>query len=108
MSDYVDSMNLMNVQHDEEGYSTYFCKSYNSNPVEYLHPEDTYSCVVHRINQAIAYRAVHPDRPLPPPADILLKYSKPLPELVHTSEKARQKLIEAFKVTKGVFVIWYC
>lgn len=37
--------------------------------------EETFSPVVHRIEDAIKYRAVHPG--LPPIADILLKYSTP-------------------------------
>jgi ATP-dependent DNA helicase 2 subunit 2 len=71
------------------------------NPVEYLRPDDTYSPILHRINQVISHRAVHPDEPLPPPMDILTKYSHPPPELVKGSEKVRQKLIEAFNVKKG-------
>ena len=73
-----------------------------SKPVEYLRPEDVYSPVVHRINQAIAYRAVHPNKPLPPPANILLKYSHPPEDLVKGSEKVRQNMIEAFNVKKGI------
>jgi ATP-dependent DNA helicase 2 subunit 2 len=74
-------------------------------PVEYLRPEDVYSPVIHRINQAIAYRAVHPNRPLPPPANILMKYSNPPEDLVKGSEKVRQKMIEAFNVKKGILSI---
>jgi hypothetical protein len=73
--------------------------------VEYLRPEDVYSPVIHRINQAIAYRAVHPNRPLPPPANILLKYSNPPEDLVKGSEKVRQKMIEVFNVKKGILSI---
>ena len=71
------------------------------NPTEYLRPEDTYSPLLHRINQVIGFRAVHPDKPLPPPIAVLTKYSHPPPELVKGAEKVTQKLIEAFNVKKG-------
>jgi len=72
-----------------------------SNATEYLKPEDTYSPLLHRINQVIAYRAVHPNKPIPPPSDMLIKYSHPPADLIKGSEKVRQKLIEAFNVKKG-------
>ena len=75
--------------------------TYFRNPIEYLRPEDTYSPVLHRINQVIGYRAVHPNEPLPPPIEVLTKYSQPPEELVKGSEKVRKKMIEAFDVKKG-------
>jgi len=76
--------------------------SYHRKYVEYLLPEDVYSPLVHRINQVISYRAVHPNAPLPPPFNILVKYSHPPGDLIKGSEKVRQKMIEAFNVKKGL------
>ena len=78
------------------------------NPVEYLRPEDTYSPLLHRINQVIAYRAVHPTDPIPPPIEVLTKFSQPPAELVKGSEKVRTKLIESFNVKKGFTSIYWC
>jgi ATP-dependent DNA helicase 2 subunit 2 len=102
MSEYVDSMNLMTVQRDEEGYTYIHILLTFSNSTEYLRPEDTYSPLLHRINQVIGYRAVHPNAPLPPPTDILTKYSHPPEDLVKGTEKVLQKLIESFNVKKGI------
>jgi ATP-dependent DNA helicase 2 subunit 2 len=67
-----------------------------------LPPEETYSPLLHRINQVIAFRAVHPDKPLPPQIEVLTQYSHPPPELVKGAEKVIQNLIEAFNVKKGI------
>ena len=66
--------------------------------------EDTYSPVVHRINQAIRRRGVQPNEAVPPPADILTKYSAPPPKLVSESASQLQKLVEAADVKKGKFL----
>jgi ATP-dependent DNA helicase 2 subunit 2 len=59
MSDYVDSMDLSIAGQDEEG-----------EPTEYIPIEETYSPMVHRLNQAIRQRAVHPDAPVIPPSEL--------------------------------------
>lgn len=74
-----------------------------STPTEYMPIEDTYSPLVHRLNQAIRRRGVQPDEPVTPPADILTKYSVPPPELVSESASQLQKLVEAADVKKGMF-----
>ena len=76
--------------------------------MEYLNPEDTYSPLLHRINQVIGYRATHPNDPIPPPLDILTKFSHPPADLIKGSEKVQQKLIEAFDVKKGTSRIPPC
>jgi ATP-dependent DNA helicase 2 subunit 2 len=63
--------------------------------------EDTYSPLVHRINQAIRRRAVQPDEAVTSPADILIKYSVPPPELVSESASELNKLVAAADVKKG-------
>jgi ATP-dependent DNA helicase 2 subunit 2 len=66
--------------------------------------EDTFSPVLHRINQAIRRRAVKPDEGVTPPADILTKWANPPPELVSQSNPILEKLIKAADLKKGMFV----
>jgi ATP-dependent DNA helicase 2 subunit 2 len=65
--------------------------------------EDTYSPILHRINQAIKRRAVRPDEPVQPPAEILIKYSHPPEDLVKKSEAQLGKLVAAANIKKGAY-----
>jgi ATP-dependent DNA helicase 2 subunit 2 len=67
--------------------------------------EDTYSPAIHRINQAIRTRAVQPDKPIDPPAEILIKWSNPPQELIKKATPELQKLIEAADVKRGNFML---
>ena len=89
MSDYVDRMDLSDLGKDGEG-----------NPAEYMNMDDVYSPVLHRIDQAVRWRAVHPTEPVPPPYDILTRYSHPPEELVAGAKKKLEKLIAAADVKK--------
>lgn len=89
MSDYVDRMDLSDLGKDEEG-----------NPAEYMNMTDTYSPVLHRIDQAVRWRAVHPTEPIPPPYEILTRYSNPPEELIARAKKKLEKLIVAADVKK--------
>ncbi|RPA80123.1 SPOC domain-like protein [Ascobolus immersus RN42] len=91
MDDLVDSMDLMTAGTDDDG-----------NPCEYAKVEDVFSPLYHRINQVIKYRAVHPDEPVPPPHDILVKYSQPPKELLEKEdfEKAHEAVLQAAEVKK--------
>ncbi len=89
MSDYVDRMDLSEFGKDDEG-----------NPAEYMNMTDTYSPVLHRIDQAVRWRAVHPTEPVPPPYNILTRYSNPAEELVAGAKKKLEKLIAAANVKK--------
>lgn len=80
----------------------------NSAPTEYMPIEDTYSPVLHRISQAIRRRAVRPEEPVAPPAEILIKYSKPPEELIQASKTQLSKLIAAADVKKGKTTIFVC
>lgn len=71
--------------------------------MEYMTIDETYSPLLHRINQAVSRRAVHPDEPVQPPAEVLLKWSKPPEELVKASQKELNRLIAAADVKKGIF-----
>ena len=89
MSDFVDRMDLSDLGKDDEG-----------NPAEYMNMTDTYSPVLHRIDQAVRWRAVHPTEPIPPPYEILTRYSNPPEELIAGAKKKLEKLIAAADVKK--------
>ena len=89
MSDFVDQMDLSDLGKDDEG-----------NPAEYMNMTDTYSPVLHRIDQAVRWRAVHPTEPVPPPYEILTRYSNPPGPLVAGAKKKLEKLMAAADVKK--------
>lgn len=90
MSDYVDAMDLSTFDRDDEG-----------NPAEYMKFEDTYSPLLHRVNQVIRWRAMSTisDR-LPDPPAILTKFSNPPPELIGKIERQLSALKSAGDVKK--------
>ncbi|KAK5664054.1 hypothetical protein OQA88_268 [Cercophora sp. LCS_1] len=89
MSDFVDAMDLSEFSTDDDG-----------KPAEYAPIDDLYNPIIHRINQAIRARAVHPDEPVGEPAEILLRYSKPPEALVKDAYSAIEELIDAAEVKK--------
>jgi ATP-dependent DNA helicase 2 subunit 2 len=89
MNAYVDAMDISEYGRDDDG-----------NPCEWAAIDDTYSPVLHRIQQAIRRRAVKPDEPVQPPAEILVKYSHPPEELVKASKRKLDALIDAAEVKK--------
>lgn len=89
MSAYVDAMDLSSFGKDDEG-----------KPIEYMMIEDTYSPVLHRINQAIRRRAVQPNEPVQPPSEILIKYSHPPDELIKAGQKQLKTLVDAAGIKK--------
>jgi ATP-dependent DNA helicase 2 subunit 2 len=62
--------------------------------------EDTYNPILHRINQILHWRAVHPTEELPQPYDILTKYSNPPAQLVKRAQPALESVIKAADVKK--------
>ncbi|KAL9049711.1 MAG: hypothetical protein Q9206_005394 [Seirophora lacunosa] len=89
MSDYVDRMDLSTFGKDDEG-----------NPSEYMPMTDTFSPVLHRIDQAVRWRAVNPTEPIPPPYEILTRYSQPAKDLVAQSKRRLETLMAAADVKK--------
>jgi len=87
MSKYVDSMDLS--KGDEEDEET-----------EYAAIDDTFSPLLHRINQVIRHRAIHHDSPIPGIPTILTKFSHPPSHLVSKSKSHLDKLISAGNVKK--------
>ena len=63
--------------------------------------KDTYSPLLHRVDQGIRWRATHPTEPVPPPYEILTRFSKPPVDLVKSSEEQLKRLIGAADVKKG-------
>lgn len=59
MNDYVDRMDLSTAGKDDEG-----------EPAEYMIIEETFTPIIHRVNQAIRQRAMYPDDPIGPPAEM--------------------------------------
>ncbi len=74
---------------------------HSRNDADYMPMTDTYSPVLHRIDQAVRWRAVHPTEPVPPPYEILTRYSKPPGELVAKARRQLDKLVAAADVKKG-------
>ncbi|EEA20653.1 ATP-dependent DNA helicase yku80 [Talaromyces marneffei ATCC 18224] len=87
MSKYVDSMEL--IDKDEEGEI-----------VETIPMEDNYSPLLHRIEQAVRWRAIHPDEPVPPPSERLTRLSKPPKEVQERAQKYLDRIIRAADVKK--------
>jgi len=83
MDDYVDRMSLVN----DDGQ-------------EYMAMDDTFSPVLHTIEGAIKYRAVHPDEGIPEKAAAFLAYAKQPEELQTRSKEAVARLIRAADVKK--------
>jgi ATP-dependent DNA helicase 2 subunit 2 len=71
--------------------------------VEYAPIDEMYSPTIHRINQAIRARAVDPDAPIGPPAEILLRFSKPPEKLLDKAKSEIEALIDAAEIKKGSF-----
>jgi ATP-dependent DNA helicase 2 subunit 2 len=89
MNAYVDKMDLSKAGKDDEGEEA-----------EYAPIDETYSPMLHRINQVIKHRAVHHDAAPPEPMEILTKYSQPPEDLVQQNKKALDRLIQAADVKK--------
>lgn len=91
MSDYVDAMDLSEFDKDDEG-----------DPTEYAKIEDSYSPLLHRVNQIIRWRATHsdPSLPLPDPPQILTRFSAPPSDLLQQAESQLAALTKVAYVKK--------
>jgi hypothetical protein len=63
--------------------------------------EDSFSPLLHRLEQAIRWRAVHPNELLPPPSEKLTQFSKPSEEVQARAKKYLDRIIKAADVKKG-------
>jgi len=89
MDDYVDRMDLSTFGKDDDG-----------EPSEYMPIDETYSPMLHRINQVIKHRAIYPETPPPPPYETLTRYSRPPSNLLQTAQPALERVIAAADVKK--------
>lgn len=78
---------------------TYF--SNHSPNLSRLPIDDSYSPLLHRIESAVRYRAVHPNEPILEPSEQLLKLAHPDKELVKNSNSSLEKLVSAANVKKS-------
>lgn len=69
--------------------------------IEGLPIEHSFSPLLHRIEAAVRYRAVHPDDPILDPSERLTKFSHPDDELVEKTRQKLEKLSGAADVKKG-------
>jgi ATP-dependent DNA helicase 2 subunit 2 len=77
-----------------------FGKDDDGEEAEYAALDDTYSPMLHRMNQVIKHRAVHPDAEPPAPPEILTRYMQPPSDLVKQSQRSLDKVIKAADVKK--------
>lgn len=106
MDDFVDQMDISTFDKDEEGYvlsrrTVRLGANSARNPAEYAAMDNTYSPMLHRLNQVVRYRAVHPEGQVPPPFDILMKYMNPPDELMEKAMPFVERVRTAADVKKG-------
>ncbi|KAK3692529.1 SPOC like C-terminal domain-containing protein [Podospora appendiculata] len=89
MSDFVDAMDLSEASVDDEG-----------RPAEYAPIDELYNPIIHRMNQAIRARAIDPDAPIEPPAELLLRFSRPPKDLLNKAKRDIEALINIAEVKK--------
>lgn len=89
MSSYVDSMDLSTHDRDDSGQ-----------PAEYMPIEETFSPVLHRINQVIRHRAIHPSSEIPPIPETLTKYSQPPADLLASAQPHLNAVLNAADLKK--------
>ncbi|CAK7263862.1 ATP-dependent DNA helicase yku80 [Sporothrix epigloea] len=90
MSDYVDAMDFSMLDTDSDGQSAGF-----------VDLEENYSPIIYRINQAISFRATHPDKPyVREDSKYTLMSSHPPEELVDSARSQIAALIRAADVKK--------
>lgn len=63
--------------------------------------DDSYSPLLHRIESAVRFRAVHPNEPILEPSEQLTKFAHPERRLVKRAESSLEKLISAANIKKG-------
>ncbi|KAJ5198790.1 uncharacterized protein N7498_007907 [Penicillium cinerascens] len=87
MSNYVDSMEL-DLKDDD------------NNPIDGLPIEESYSPLLHRLESAVRWRAVHPNDPVLEPAERLTRFAHPDEDIVKKSQSYLDALKSAADVKK--------
>ncbi|CAG8888154.1 unnamed protein product [Penicillium egyptiacum] len=88
MSNYVDSMEFITT--NDEGERT-----------DDLPIDESFSPLLHRIESAVRYRAVHPHDPVLDPSERLTQFAHPSEDMVKNSKSRLGKLISTADVKKG-------
>ncbi|KAJ3486385.1 hypothetical protein NLG97_g6627 [Lecanicillium saksenae] len=89
MGDYVDAMDL-----DTYGMNA------DDEPAEFAPFDETYNPIIHRINNAVKQRAVHPDKPIEDIPSVLLRYANPPQDLIDRVQDRIEDLIKEADVKK--------
>ncbi|KAJ5208844.1 hypothetical protein N7449_003223 [Penicillium cf. viridicatum] len=87
MSDYVDSMDFVTT--NDEGEPT------NDLPID-----ESFSPLLHRIESAVRYRAVHANDPILDPSERLTEFAHPSEEMIKNSKSHLEKLMSTADVKK--------
>ncbi|KOS48871.1 hypothetical protein ACN38_g83 [Penicillium nordicum] len=87
MSDYVDSMDFVTTNDEGE-------------PTDDLPIDESFSPLLHRIESAVRYRAVHPNDPVLDPSERLTEFAHPSEEMVKNSKSHLEKLMSTADVKK--------
>ncbi|KAJ5163494.1 uncharacterized protein N7500_005324 [Penicillium coprophilum] len=87
MSNYVDSMDFVTT--NDEGEPT------NDLPID-----ESFSPLLHRIESAVRYRAVHPSDPVLDPSERLTEFAHPSEEIVKNSKSHLERLMSTADVKK--------
>lgn len=85
MSAYVDAMDLSSASPDSTEYATI---------------DETFSPMLHRINQIVRHRAIHPSAPLPPIPEILTRFSHPPSNLISSASDSISALAKAADIKR--------
>lgn len=67
--------------------------------------EESFSPLLHRIESAVRYRAVHPNDPILDPPEVLTKFAHPDEELVKKSKSFLDNLVSKADVKKGTSIL---
>ncbi|KAF3022670.1 ATP-dependent DNA helicase II subunit 2 [Penicillium rubens] len=87
MSNYVDSMDFVTT--NDEGQAT-----------DDLPIDESFSPLLHRIESAVRYRAVHPNDPVLDPSERLTEFAHPSEDMVKNSKSHLEKLMSIADVKK--------
>lgn len=86
---------------DPEYHQVYKLTAAYRNVTETMSFDDSFSPLLHRIDHAIRWRAIHPNEPVPPPPERLTKLAHPPEELQERAKKYLERLVSAADVKKG-------
>jgi len=110
MDAFVDSMDLMEVEKDDEGYAEFarlslsLTHGFGSNRIPYFDTLYSYNPALHRVKQALFHAAVSPSlntHPLPPPHPDLIRYFEQPKKVLKRSHKALEHCKKVFNIKQG-------